>query len=191
MQNLTEQSNQLAELENFDPNAFRGDKKVPQTICNFVLSLALIYNDIKDAVYGHLLLAHSKPKGDYEKRRDWGNFSGMQIHSIRYQISLVRELFNLIRKNKRIVNDKLVRSLVLQMTPKGKQAWQDLVAVSLGKSVSGPLAELLERIRNKVAFHYDPEEIASGYKKQFLDLPGSIEERPFISRGGKFQGHTT
>ncbi len=50
----------LAAPETFEPEAFRGNEKVPQAVCNFVLVLALIYNDCKDAIYAHIALDASR-----------------------------------------------------------------------------------------------------------------------------------
>jgi hypothetical protein len=35
---------ELSDLESFDPKAFEGDSVVPQDVCNFVLTLALVFN---------------------------------------------------------------------------------------------------------------------------------------------------
>src|SRR5258705_1291558 len=86
----------LAALETFDPEAFRGNEKVPQTVCNFVLALALIYNDCKDAIYAHVAVAACKPDGPPQKTKVWGAMSGAQFHAFRGLAGLMHELFGLI-----------------------------------------------------------------------------------------------
>jgi hypothetical protein len=38
----------LARLQTFDPNAFIANDKQEQKVCDFILALALIFNDLKD-----------------------------------------------------------------------------------------------------------------------------------------------
>jgi hypothetical protein len=59
MTNLSDENTQLAALQTFDPKAFVGDSGVPQDLCNFVLALALVYNDCKDGIFSNLLLTQS------------------------------------------------------------------------------------------------------------------------------------
>jgi hypothetical protein len=52
---------QLAPLETFDPAVFEPSGDVSQEMCDFVLALALIYNDCKDLVYANLALVDARP----------------------------------------------------------------------------------------------------------------------------------
>jgi hypothetical protein len=58
MPGFREECAMLAQLESFDPEAFQGNAEVPQALCNFVLAIALIYNDCKDALYALSPLPH-------------------------------------------------------------------------------------------------------------------------------------
>ena len=51
----------LAPLETFDPEAFIGDDVAPQSLCNLILTLALIYNDCKDIIAAHITLQEARP----------------------------------------------------------------------------------------------------------------------------------
>ena len=62
--NLSRESSELAPLQTLHPDAFMGDSKVPQDMCNFVLALALIYNDCKDGLFSNRLLVDSRPTGE-------------------------------------------------------------------------------------------------------------------------------
>lgn len=70
----------------------------------------------------------------------------------------------------------------MQLHPRAREAWQALLDVSIGRSASGPFAEPLIRIRNKVSFHYDCEEIYSGYEAHFFEGK-EVKEQAFVSRG--------
>ena len=82
MQNLSKESEQLAPLQTFDPNAFVGNDEVPQNICNFVLAMALVYNDCKNGMFSNLLLADFKPAGKSKASRSWGAYSGIKFHYV-------------------------------------------------------------------------------------------------------------
>jgi hypothetical protein len=68
---------------------FRGNAEVPQELCNFVLALALIYNDCKDAIYAHLALHTLKPVGTPQKTRIWGAINGAQLQVFRLVAALL------------------------------------------------------------------------------------------------------
>lgn len=53
----------LATLETFDPAVFLGDGRVPQSLCDFVLALALIFNDLRDLSYANVLVRDYRPTG--------------------------------------------------------------------------------------------------------------------------------
>lgn len=98
MKTFEEQCVELASLNTFDPMAFQGDKDVPQDLCSLVLSLALIYNDCKNAMYAANLLRDAKPEGQFQFNGLWATWSGIDWHLTRLLVSHVHELFELIRK---------------------------------------------------------------------------------------------
>src|SRR5262245_35065887 len=86
----------VMKLETFNPAAFVEDGKVSQELCNFMLALALIYNDFKNLMYAGFKLRESKPTGTPEPTAVWGTYSGMDTHIYRLLIGLLHELFELI-----------------------------------------------------------------------------------------------
>lgn len=185
--NFRQESEKLAKLETFHPAAFTGSEQVPQKLCDFILALALLYDDIKDSQYALLLLQQAYPKSSREKTAINGNYFGTQIHLIRYQVGLVYALCELIQDHKELLNLPDFQSLVKQLPPKSREAWQVTVDVALEHFNNGPLAKALKKIRHKVAFHYDSEQIMMGFKKHFFDGL-EIRERAYISRGADMQG---
>lgn len=179
---LSAVSARLAALETFDPTAFIPDQNVPREVCSFVLALALAYNDIKDVIYAHLLLKEYIPSGQFQKRVDWGMFTGLKVHLIRYQLGLVHELCNLIREHQETIRHPFLQSVVTQMSKRSREVWNTLVATAVGQLKVGPLAQAVLRIRNKVIFHYDTKEILNGYKQHFFDGV-TLKDRAYISRG--------
>ena len=177
-----EECEMLAALETFDPEAFRGDDKVPQAVCNFVLTLALIYNDCKDAIYASVALAASKPEGPIQKTRVRGAFAGAQLHAFRAIVGLMHELFGLIRANDEVLHHDFFVSLLQQVQPKSREAWKALVDVARGATPTDTFGKRLLLIRNKLFFHYDPKAIFIGYTEHFHG-PRRHDERAYLSRG--------
>lgn len=176
----------LAALESFDPAAFRGDDKVPQAVCNFVLALALIYNDCKDAIYAHVALAQSKPDGPPQKSRVWGAMAGAQLHAFRAVAGLLHELFELIRDNQNVLDHPSFASLLQHVHPQSRAAWRALVDVARGAPPKDTFGKRLLLIRNKVFFHYDTRAIFIGYTQHFLG-PQKQDDRAYVSRGSSMR----
>ena len=182
MNTLSQKPHTSIPLETFDPAAFVADDTIPQEVCNFVLTLALAYNDIKDVTEAHHRLKEHDPPGLFRKQVDFGMQAGRKVHLIRYQIGLVNELCELIRKHEEIIGQPLLQSLIRQMSKRSRAAWQSLVDTATGKLKTGPLAQAVTRIRHKVIFHYDSEELFNGYKRHFFDGT-TVKDQAYISRG--------
>jgi len=172
----------LAAPETFEPEAFRGNEKVPQAVCNFVLVLALIDNDCKDAIYAHIALDASKPDEPYRKSKVWGAISGAQMHALRVVTGLLHELLNVIRTNEGVLRNEFFVDLVRHLPPKSREAWSALVSVARGTTPKSKLGKQLLLIRNKASFHYDGKAIFTGYEQHFLSA-NRKDDRAYVSRG--------
>ena len=53
---------ELAKLQSFDVAAFKGSDDVPQYVCDFVLTLALAFNDLRDLYHVQKLILSENPK---------------------------------------------------------------------------------------------------------------------------------
>ena len=162
--------------------AFQGDKDVPQELCNLVLSLVLIYNDCKNAMYAASLLRDAKPKGQFQSNGLWATWSGIDLHLMRFFVSHVHELFELIRNNRDLLDHPFFVKVNKQVHGTSREAWKALVSVADDATPKDELGKLLLLVRNKVVFHYDPKGIYRGFKQQFLD-PGCPQQRAYVSRG--------
>ncbi len=170
----------LAPLEVFDPAAFSGDHQYPQELCDFVLGLALIYNDFKDIYIVQALLDRGEPEESFAETPAWGQYTAFRAHAIRLHAGLVHELLEFIQDNEAARENVLFRKLLRQISKQAREAWTLLETVALQKRAVNPLAKALLLMRNKVAFHYDAKELARGYAESFLSQSGRA---PFISRG--------
>lgn len=181
MNNLSEHFSKLANLQYFDPQAFQADNTVSKEVCSFVLSLALIYNDIKNTSLFIEILKKSKPPGTFEERKDWGEYNALINFIDRVTIGLLHELFRLIKDNKGVLEDKFFKEVIKSINKDAKKSWQALVDTSFEKSSDNKLSKDLMFIRNKVSFHYDPKAINKGYKHFYKNIKKM--DKAYISRG--------
>ena len=172
----------LAPLETFDPEAFRGNDEVPQELCNFIVAITLIYNDLKDAVYVHVSMAGLKPAGPSIRTRLWGALGGVQLHAFRAVAALLHELFSLIQTNRKLLDHSFFLAVLKQLHPRSREAWRALVDVALEATPKNRLGKRLLLLRNKVLFHYDPKALSQGYIQHFL-VTAKRDNRAYLSRG--------
>ncbi len=175
----------LAPLESFDAQAFTGDGTCPQEVYNFVLALALTYNDFKDIFMAQGLLDHAAPEGEQGEVPSWGQYNALRAHATRLHAGLIHELCNLIRDADKVRDHDLFKKVVRNLRVEARKAWNALEDIALGNTFDNPEAKSLFFMRNKVAFHYDPKEIAKGYSSLFL---GNSPKMPYISRGSSLGG---
>jgi hypothetical protein len=182
MRDFAAECEDLAPLETFAPSVFVGDANASQQVCNFVLALALVYNDCKDIIYAHIILEQSKPSDPPSRSRAWGAWGGIEHHIFRLIVGMLHSLFELIQSNRSALDDSFLQSVIRQLRADHRDAWQTVVGVALDASPSDGLGRALMLVRNKIAFHYDPKCIFRGYQRHFLG-EDPRDERAFISRG--------
>lgn len=176
-----EECSTLAALETFDPNAFVEDEKVPQSLCNLVLTFALIFNDIRDLYFAYLLVEDCKPSGAPQYNRKWGHYFGLHGQLIRLIISNLHELLNVLNEQQDILNHPFFRDVEMALPANIRKDWREVVNVACGDS-SEKLGKVLLQIRNNATFHYSPKAIDKGFKKHFIISHGK-DNRAYLSRG--------
>ncbi len=172
---------ELAKLQWFDPEVFKEDSEVSLDVCGFVLALALIFNDIKNIALFNQVLNESKPEGTFVESKEWGEFSALEHFIDRLTIGILHELFNLIKNNKKVLEDDFLNSIIKSIPNKFREHWLTIVDTSFEKYSNNKLSNALMIIRNKVAFHYDSKVILNGYKYFFEK--DETKDKAFISRG--------
>src|SRR5438046_7040055 len=83
---LAGETEQLAALQTFDPRAFVGNESVPQELCSFVLTLALIYNALKGGLFTNIRVTEWKPSYAQQLDRNWGDYNGLWAHHVRLHL---------------------------------------------------------------------------------------------------------
>jgi len=176
-----DQTEALEPLEAFDAAAFHAGK-APQEVCNFVLSLALVYNDLRDVVLGHVLIQDVAPADTHIKTTRLGQAAGLGIHLLRVQAGIVHELLQLVKDQSRAIGQPAFQELLRLLTPAGRAAWLTLEAAANDRWQDNPLSRAVFFARNKVGYHYDPKELARGYGLRFGN-----SDPPLLSRGDKMK----
>ena len=182
MKTYSEYFSKLVPHKEFDPNAFIGNKDIPQELCNFILALALAHNDYKHYTMIFIMLIESQPEGPQQRNSMFGEYAGIKFHIIRLHIGFVHELLQLIKSNKNILTNHFFKEVIRVLNPKARKSWGDLVEVALAKESTPRKSNPLYMIRNKVAFHYDAKELYSGYNNGFFKN-GKVTQKACLSEG--------
>jgi len=172
----------LADLESFDKRAFEADADVSQDVCNFVLTLALIFNDLKDLIYAHVSLNTQKPRGSFRISRLWGAYNGINMHLLRLMLGLFHEFIEFLKRSDKVLIDPFLQSVLKLLSKENRELWQTLVNIALDKQTITAENRFAFFVRNKLVFHYDPKEIFWGYNA-FFSSNEQGAERAFVSRG--------
>ncbi len=172
----------ILELYTFDPKAFCGDGTYSQEICDVVLCAALLYNDIKNTIVIINLLHASRPTGEMSYTREWGEYTGRDMHIFRHHVGILHELFQFMESNIETINTRLFQEIISQMSLKARDAWGSLVEASISIKPVGSFGNLLVRMRNQVSFHYDSRQIGIGFRKHFFKK-NKVSEQAFVSKG--------
>jgi len=175
--NLEENISHLNGLETFDKNVFIEDNLYKQDICNFILALSLIWNDIKNLSLFYEQIKSIEPKGITIKTPDdmpiipfFGEISGFKVHIEKLLIAVIHELFNLIRNSKDIIESTCFQYICKQLHKNCRGSWQTILKYTFGGAdKKTPLGKALLMVRHKIANHYDKDELFKGYKRKFID----------------------
>jgi len=172
---------QLAPIEAFDATVFTPDETYSKQMCDFVLSLALGFNDLHDLLVAHDILNGVEPHDTTTPTPALGEFGGLGVHLFRLHVGTLHEILNVVAKNRAIATGPALAVLVATMTPEAQNAWASITRVATDDTADkSEFALFLRFARNKVAFHYDGKGISSGFYASFVSQPS---RRPYVSNG--------
>jgi len=177
----------LNPLETFDKNVFLGNNDYSQDLCNFILSLSLIWNDMKNIRVFYETVIDLKPKENIStdpkempKTPFWGEIAGIEVYLEKLFIALIHELFKLIKESQNVVDSICFSSICKQLNKSHRESWFLLKSYAFGKDdKKTALGKALLMVRHKITNHYDKNEIFKGYNNKFI----SGNDIPYISRG--------
>ena len=111
-----------------------------------------------------------------------GTYNGLWHHSLRLMVALIHEVLNLLHNQQKTLEHPFFKEVLRQIPRDARVQWNDLVQAAQGKQIDTPVGKFALFVRNKIAFHYDPKEIFSGYSR-FFDSESPAAEAAFLSRG--------
>jgi len=180
MRSYSAEVRKLAALESFNARALLGDAVISQECCDFVLALALAFNDLKDLILGETLLLDQAPDERTVPSRELGAFAGAHFHFIRSILGVLRELLYVVKSSESVRDNAEFKKVVKNLPPNRRAVWQKLVDASHASVSADPDVRFLVIARNTVAYHYEPKAIGRGFRRAFE----AGTEVPFLSRGG-------
>jgi hypothetical protein len=184
-----DRASQLALIFTFDSDAFRADAKVPQELCDAMLALAVAFNDCRDLLLWMEGLLDEMPPRPPKWNRLYGEHGGTTTHTFRLLAALVHEVGEVIRKNSKAFNEPLFRREVLErLRPRSLAMWRRVTSLATGKTLNKPMDLLLELLRNKSTYHYDPKELRKAYERRFPSGTADRKKKPLVSLGDNVYG---
>lgn len=172
----------LAPLEYVDADVFEGRDAKEQEVCDFVLTLALVQNDLKDLLWAFGELRARAPKG-FELSTEAGQLNGMAQHCVRQLYALHHELLKLVKENPDPQSHAVFEKVISRISKGSRLHWEKIVATANLKPADDVLSKLLVVVRDSIASHYFGTKIlARGFKKHY-DGTGPTGKKLFVSRG--------
>ncbi|MGZ5442389.1 MAG: hypothetical protein ACXW5U_09825 [Thermoanaerobaculia bacterium] len=169
----------LATPEALEAAVFRPDGRFSPELCDFVLALAVAYNDLRDVILGWMLLGAVFSDEERPSPRA-GQAGGLAIHLFRLITGFLHELLVLVDSSAEARAHPEFARIVKKTPADARKSWETLVRIKKGSKSDDPLARYVYWARNQVAFHYDPRSIRQGYELAFRDPARNV---PYVSIG--------
>lgn len=172
----------LGALESFDPKVLRPTDKDERKLCSFILSLALVYNDLKDCRLAFSALAPYLPTVATISAAAGQGF-GLQNHLSRHFYAVLYELIRLLKENSKLQDTAAFRKIISSLSKGDRAVWEELSELANGGPKTSGLLKALVRVRDNTAAHYyGLDGLAEGYD-YFFAGGGPAAESAYISRG--------
>jgi len=104
-------SGALHDLEYCDPALFRSRDEDEQKVCNFVLALALAFNDLRDLWWAQANQM-TIPSVDQARSKHFGLQAGMRMRLLRLYYSNLHEVLKLIREHPKVLSHPLFQGTI-------------------------------------------------------------------------------
>ncbi|MFZ2492965.1 MAG: hypothetical protein WA208_15890 [Thermoanaerobaculia bacterium] len=183
-----EAASKLAPLESFDPSAFVArDDAATQAACDFVLALALVFNDVQNLLMAYSLFLPQAPADGIGLTPERGKFNGTELQLYRMLVATLQELFYLVSTKPKARRSPAFVRAVKQLPREYRETWTTILDVAEKKDVirgTDPDREFLTIVRNNVSFHYGPKALRVAFDAAFpfAATPGA---EPLVSRGDR------
>src|SRR5262249_35915997 len=127
----------------------------PANRCDtFILSLASMFNDFKDAQYLTNLLDESRPNPIHVTPPD-SDWVGMRLRVRRLNYSIMHELLVTVSEAEKegVFEDQRWQRSLRRCNPTVRSLWGQVREVASGKA-DGWLLRYFQRVRDDIAYHY-------------------------------------
>ena len=170
----------------FDPGKLFNEDQYRETDA-LVVSLALIFNDIKGLVLFISAFEEVAPSTeDGPTSAKVGQYSGIQSQIIRYKIGIFRELLMLLKEKKDLLSTEIIKRAYNKMDGSAQTNWDQIKFIAIENKMPDSMKQFKTafiKMRNHGAFHYyQTDPIAEGYEYHFSkDAPTS--KNAYLSKG--------
>jgi hypothetical protein len=178
----------LAPLREYSPDIFQPDTPAD----NFVLVLALAFNDLKAIMWLHYQAQKCQSSDGAITAVD-GQARGFGVFVSRYLLGLTYELLLAVdvARADGVLQDALFAKAVALLERTVREDWALITSFTDVRYANDPLAKYLVRARNQAAFHYDARQLGRGYAAHFsgsvAGVPQQHAARAYASLGNSME----
>lgn len=160
-----------------------------------LLVLASFFNDFKTILLFNNIVSHKFRKVEVnELTYHTGEMGGIQNYINKIMVAHIHELFIYLDQERKFFCSVDFLNILSKIKIQNKKAyldWKEIFSEATNTSktekfIKPNLSNFLLAIRNKIAFHYDREELVKGYKDFFISRKsGNGSENPLFTAGGQ------
>lgn len=164
---------------------WEGKDKNTKDLHAFILTLSLIFNDLKGIMWMHFQVNKGKP-ADIEKPTSYlGNHNGITWQLSRLAFGLFVELLREIKEHEKVISGPAFLRIIADLDGTSKQAWHDLLKAADGKiegiETDRDLFTYFETIRSNGIYHYSSTGLLLGYGRFFTSDMRNSDHAYFAS----------
>lgn len=153
----------------------------------FLLTLALIFNDIKGLILIHDTISQVYRRGERDELSEHvGEREGIRRQLLKYLIGTLHEFMYYLKKNasKDVYDSNYIQRLLCGVSQEARDTWCTISAKGGNAEKGGDefvdFCKIVGTIRGNIAFHYQYENreegLMSGYRKFFFDEESVFSE---------------
>lgn len=165
--------NALAPLTRYNPAKIVA-KEGKNPLGEFVLALALAFNDLKGLIDWRQRIFPLKPSDEGELSPRAGEWAGIETQIHRLLVAQMHELLKLIKEFESVASGEAMRKILKKASSSTRHDWADLVKVATGKGATRDtdFAQVLVETRNNTSYHYhQPKGLVAGFRRCFFYSP--------------------
>ena len=185
---------ELAPLQEFPVELFLSDNCAPKDLREFVLGLALAFNDAKGYEWWIVQLMKGPPTDTQVPSPYFGQHSGMTVQILRTYFAMFHEVCEMINKYATAISSPEFQEIKGQLSVGALSRWEVLRDFALeGRTrrlENKTVAALFQTLRSNGAHHYQAAGIMKGYElsvkqgdvfsgKAFASIGRNFEETRF------------